>query len=366
MKPPMVRSARAVLALLLGVLLLTLGASTALADHVYSHRYTIVGRVIDNLGQPALGWTADATFAGLPSGSYAGLCDGVAHPPGPEPTTDMWGDFFLCYHVHSFTGGTVTVTGPGFSRAFNMDPDLRKTVVHIRLETTWSTKDTTAVFEFHSRYFVRGRIWQAQPGAYLESVPVNGVTFVGEPVSAAMSFNGGTQRTAAVATNNYGDYGAAFALGSNLTSGTTRVTSHGLTGSQVTLDPDFMVSDVDLKLPAEPNPYLQFLMTYYWAILIPIAVVGTAWYVSKRVVPRRASRDVSLIPGVGRAKARALRERGITTVDRLADADPRKLAEATGLSTKEAKRLVKKAKGFVEPPGREAEPEPDVAAADDD
>ena len=109
------RGVLALAALAVGVSVLTLAAAPAAADHVYSHRYVVLGRVINDLKEPALGWTASATFSGVtPEGTCSLL-------PAPVPDTTAEGDFFLCYHVHAFSGGTVTVSGPGFSQSFNLD-----------------------------------------------------------------------------------------------------------------------------------------------------------------------------------------------------------------------------------------------------
>ncbi len=322
------------------VALLIVAAAPAAADHVYSHRYVIVGRVIDDLGKPAMGWVASATFSGV---TPAGLC---SLPPPPQPETDGNGDFFLCYHVHGINGGTVTVSGPAFTETFNLDLNLRKTVVHVRL-AQWSTHDANAVAAFPTHYTVRGRVWQSQPGAVLEGVSVNGVALTSEPVSVEVAYNSGSQRTAQATTNGYGDYSTVISLGAKLSDGTVLATSHGVRTVITTVDNEFMVSESDVGIPAPPSPVVDFLVNYYWAILVPVAGITGVWFLLSRARPRRHGRDVSRIPGIGRAKAQRLRDAGAGTIDRLAEADPKGLAAATGLSVKETKRLTRKAREFV-------------------
>jgi len=336
----------AVITVLAAVALLLVGAGPAAADHAYSHRYVIVGRVIDVLGEPAMGWFASATFSGVTPDGACSLS------PQSAPTTNAYGDFFLCYHVHAISGGTVTVSGDSFSQSFNLNLNLRKTVVSIQLPGTWATKDANAVSNFPTQYTVRGRVWQPAPGTNLEGVPVNGVALTNEPVSVHMIYNSGSERAPAPApvTNAYGDFATTISLGDALTGGVVHVTAHGVavSASGIALDTRFMVSDVDVIVPAPLNPTLQFLVDYWWAILAPIAVIVGVWYLLPRLRPRKVSRDVSRIPGIGSSKAQQLRKAGAGTIDRLAEAEPRELAAATGLSVKETKRLKRKAKEFLE------------------
>ena len=339
------RGALALLALATVLSTLAVIAAPVVADHSYSHRYVVFGRVIDSLGQPAMGWTATGTISGP---AVLGDCPNFVPMGSGVADSDRSGDFFLCYHMHSFSGGTITVFGPGSSQTFPLDVNLRKTFVHIRLDTVWPTKDATTVAVFHTQYTVRGRVWQPQPGAVVEGNTVNGIVMTTERVSIAFAYNGGSTRSGSSTTNNYGDYGSLLALTSNLTEGTLEVGAAGFR-SRITADPEFMVSDeANLVLPAPPNPLVEFLLTYYWVLLAGTGVVIASWYVLTHARPRKAARDVARIPGIGRSKAEALRNVGVGTIDQLATASPKDLADRTGLSTKEAKRLIRKAKGVLE------------------
>ena len=339
------RGILAALALLTAALTLAVIAAPVAADHAYSHRYVVFGRVIDNLGEPAMGWTASATLSG-PGTENPGACQ---LPPTATPTTDASGDFFLCFHVHALSAGTITVSGPGFARTLPLNLDLRRTVVLVKLfDMTWPTKDKTTVAIFHTQYTVRGRMWQQQPGANVEGIPVNGVALAGQTISSDFSYNGGSARSGSSTTNNYGDYESLLALTSNLTEGTLEVGAAGFR-TRIPVDPEFMVSDeANLVLPAPPNPLVEFLLTYYWVLLAGTGVIVASWYVLTHARPRKAARDVARIPGIGRSKAEALRNAGVGTIDQLAAASSKDLADRTGLSMKETKRLIRKAKGVLE------------------
>lgn len=323
--------------------LLLVPAQPVLADHAYSHRYVIYGRVIDALGEPAMGWVASATISGP---TVSGECP---LSPAPAPSTTAYGDFFLCYHVHEMTSGTVTVQGNSFSQTYPLDVNLRKTAVRIQLPITWPTKDPTAVANFDSQYTVRGRVWQPAPGSRVESIPVNGVVLSSEPVSVHTIFNTNAERAGSPLTNTYGDYTSTLSLGAPLTGGVVHVVSHGFSVNTngIPLDTQFMVSDVDVVVPAPPNAFLEWLANYWWAIAIPAAVLVVTFFVLPRIRSRKPSRDVSRIPGIGRAKASQLRKAGAGTIERLAEADAKELAAATGMSPKESKRLIRKAKAFL-------------------
>jgi len=333
-----------VLAISTAAALLLVPALPVAADHAYSHRYVIVGRVIDAQGEPAMSWIASATISGPTASGECPLS------PASAPVTTASGDFFLCYHIHEMSGGTVTVQGDSFSQTYPLDVNVRKTAVRIQLPITWATKDASAVANFHSQYTVRGRVWQPAPGSPVEGITVNGVVLPNEPVSVHMIFNSGTERAGSPATNTYGDFVTTLSLGTALSSGVVHVESRGVSVNTagITLDRQFMVSDVDVIVPAPPNPVVEWLANYWWAVLAPVAVIVGTWYVLPRLRPRKGSRDVSRIPGIGSSKAQQLRKAGAGTIDRLAEAEPKDLAAATGLSVKETKRLKRKAKEFLE------------------
>jgi len=324
----------------LGVLLCLLAAGTTLADHAYSHRYVVYGRVVDGPGEPVLGVPVTVT---LPAGVSEGSC---TLTPTTRSTTDGWGDYFYCFHVHSFTQtGSVVITMEGQRFEWPLDSRLRKTVQNVQLPSTDSRKDPSVVAVFATTYTVRGRVWQGQSGALVEGIRVEGIALTQVAVTATVSANSGRVEERGT-TNNYGDYSIRIALPARPTSGD--VTASAAAGSGIIpLHPVFMVSDLDIIVPAS-NPILEGLQAA-WPFLAALGAIVVAAIVVTRYRPRKSrGRAVSMIPGIGRSKAARLRAAGYSTIDQLAMAEGKDIAEKTSLPMKEAKRLIRKAKEFRE------------------
>src|ERR1700752_1037177 len=79
----------------------------AAADHSYSHRYIIYGRVLDANHDPVQGVTVNVGYDSVFQGTLEGAC---ANQPGTEteafgrtqniPVTNAWGEFMVCFHKH--------------------------------------------------------------------------------------------------------------------------------------------------------------------------------------------------------------------------------------------------------------------------
>ncbi len=320
---------------------LLLAAAPAVADHAYSHRYLVSGRVIDALGDPVEGITVAVSLQGMES---EGAC-----PSSPTRNpTDGWGDYWFCYHVHSFgPGAQVTIAASGQTYARAADVNLRKTVQNVALTVPEpaSSKNASVLSQFRTTYTLRGRVWQPQVGAVLEGIRVEGIALANVAVHATMSSDAGPG-VGHLSTDAYGDYSTRFTVGSRITSGTVSAAS-GDTNATAAINTGFMVTDLNVVVQP-PNPIVGALQAG-WPLLVGVGVVAAAAFVVYRYAPRRSrARDVSRIPGIGRSKAAELREAGFQTVDRLAAASPKEVAQRTSLSPKEAKRLVRKAKEMLE------------------
>lgn len=216
----MTRAAALSILLVLPVLL----TPSALADHAYSHRYVVFGRVLDENGAPAPG----LEVIGAPTFGYEGPC--VTHP---EARTDAWGaeafsrtnergEFWLCYHAHVLSAASpgevrLDVRGPtGESLAretLSADPLMRVSFVDLRIPGS-ADGDATLL---DGEHLVAGRVWSPWvSGEKLDGVPVEGLALKDLPVNVSVR-DGDTQRTAATRTNAYGDFAVRVPLDAPLT-----------------------------------------------------------------------------------------------------------------------------------------------------
>lgn len=148
------------------VALLLALAPTALADHVYSHRLYVVGRVIDVDGRPAAGVPVEVTLANI--SATGGCFDGK-----PE-RTDARGDFEVCRHAHVIPQGASAIVRVGnATREARIDPDLRLASVRVQLDAP-TAHDLVGEREVARTYRVIGRAVALLPAPVEEEgVPVN-------------------------------------------------------------------------------------------------------------------------------------------------------------------------------------------------
>lgn len=223
---------RAALLLPLALLLLGVLAPTAGADHVYSHRYLIVGRVVDAQGHPVPNVTVqpglDETL------QVEGQCGNQPHTETEawgvtitRPVTNALGEFAFCYHVHVVPSNpaphaALRVEGvPASAQDITMDPDFRASYVVLRIP---SIAGGDAAFDRVAT--LAGRVWTPQAGAVLEGIPVNGLTVNQAPVNITFSHDG-VNETIHARTNNYGDFAVRVNLTAPVRSGTVEIESMG-------------------------------------------------------------------------------------------------------------------------------------------
>lgn len=136
--------------LLLGALLF---APLAAADHVFSHRVYVVGRVLDVDGVPAPGMAVNVSFEGLPTSR--------ACFDSKEEVTDATGDYVVCRHVHAIPDdATVTVRVGGAQKSAPIDPDLRHAVASLQLEEPGPFHDVNGQRTFARTFLVTGRMFE--------------------------------------------------------------------------------------------------------------------------------------------------------------------------------------------------------------
>lgn len=197
-------------ALLFSLLLLSFAglAGPASADHVYSHRYILWGRVLDADGAPAPNVTVQAGTTGFQSG---GACapfpgsDTDAFPGRDRNVTNALGEFVFCLHTHAIPAGArvrVVATASGASADAPADADLRQSFLLVRLpepspQANASARETPTIL---------GRAWVPGPST-LEGVPVRGATAARALVNVTLASpdNPDVLRLTTT-TNAYGDF----------------------------------------------------------------------------------------------------------------------------------------------------------------
>lgn len=176
------------------VLLAVLLVPLAGADHVFSHRVYVVGRVLDSAGMPAPGLAVNLTFEGVQVG---GRCfDAKPEVTGPR------GDFEVCRHTHALpTDARVVVRVGNASRAVAIDPDLRHASANLQLDALAPARDITGEREFARAFRVTGRSFVL----LAESENAEGVRVNATPLLAnvtARLLDGGTVLAQGNATPN--------------------------------------------------------------------------------------------------------------------------------------------------------------------
>lgn len=214
-------------ALLLPLLVLLALAPLAQADHVYSHRYVVLGRVVDADGLPVENATVRVEVSGLQVESACApfhATDTEAIPGRMRNVTDRHGEFWFCLHTHTIpAGASFRVTAAGTSVNTTADPHLRQSFVVVRLPEPSPQANATTAAE---SYTLLGRVWR--PGATtLEGIPVHGVVVPGAALNITVLPDEGDRLRANATTNAYGDWAIRVPTAARLTSGRIVVEAFG-------------------------------------------------------------------------------------------------------------------------------------------
>lgn len=229
------------------LVLLAVATPVAEADHVFSHRTYVVGRVVDADGNPAAAMPVTLQFANLTPG---GRCfDSRTEVTGPQ------GDFTVCRHTHALpSNASVTVTAGNVSATVPVDPDLRHAVAHLRLDEPSQARDIGGERLFERTYRVQGRVFtllHAPENA--EGVPVNATPRSGANVTIRLVGPGGTLAERVAQVDEMGAYEASLELEGAVPEGATvRVESGGIAAT-AKASPLFRRSDVHVlrETPAQ-------------------------------------------------------------------------------------------------------------------
>jgi hypothetical protein len=145
----------------------------AAADHVFSHRFVVEGRVIGANGLPVPGVLVDVSSVGE---RFVEPCQELQ-----RPVTDAWGDFRYCYHRHEVgPHGTVTVTAGNASESRPVDADLRRMVFYLQDAGASGVAPEGWARTFH----VDGRVWE-RGLTRLDGVNVSGLAIDRTPVQVS-------------------------------------------------------------------------------------------------------------------------------------------------------------------------------------
>lgn len=168
---------------LLPALALLLMLPLAGADHVFSHRVYVVGRVVDSEGLPAPGLSVRVDFEG--ADIRAPCFDSKPEVTGPR------GDYEVCRHAHELAPGVRVVVRVGnASREAPLDPELRHASVSLQLEEPAPSRDLNGQREFARAFRVAGRAFALLPSPQPhERVEVTATPLAGNVTAALLSGN---------------------------------------------------------------------------------------------------------------------------------------------------------------------------------
>lgn len=200
------------------LLALTALAPLALADHAYSHRIVIYGRVIDAEGKPFPGLTVGATPQNMETegqcGSQPMTETDAFGPTQTKPVTNEHGEFTFCIHAHRLSRAApgnivIRIESLNYLQTVNVDPFLRVHYVPIQLDQA-SAPARAPAFTDHT---ILGRLWDpADDEVKVEGVPVFGSTIDRTPVNITLTLTNGTSIRTNTTTNNYGDFAVRVPL----------------------------------------------------------------------------------------------------------------------------------------------------------
>lgn len=266
---------------------------TAGADHAYTHRYVVFGRVVDADGNAVPGLRVQYRFEGLET---EGECD----PRQRETQTDAFGptitdlvtsesgDFIICAHAHRmsrFEPGTLVVTIPeaDVEERLPVDPYWRSVFLPVQLDEAHPQASGQPL---ESNYTVVGRAWRPTGEVQLEGIRAWGRTIDQEPVTVMLEVPGQEPVRVKTTTNNYGDFAIRIPVESRLEAGTVRVEVAGETFTS-DVSPALGISSVRAELPEPQDTTLRNVLIGLAAIGVFAAAGFFGWRVYNQAVQKR-------------------------------------------------------------------------------
>lgn len=276
---------------ILALVLLASLAPTAMADHVYSHRYLVYGRAVDASGLPYANARIEVELVRFDAN--LGYC-----PQDPPPTqtlssgrfivtTDAYGDFYACNHIDGpvASSAEVVVKVGNVTKRVAADPDHRESFITFQV----SSPGTSPAADWNTTYVVRGLAWQKVIGkATLERISVNGNTIGNVPVTVTLSAGGETFTQNVTTSREYGWFIALFSnVGVPLAGGNVTVSIQGNTVT-VPTDPVYRFSQALVDYPAKLAGYLKWSGIVGAVIVLLIVVLGGGTWAWSRMSEARA------------------------------------------------------------------------------
>lgn len=233
-RPP---ASATVLAFFLSAAILLLLVPVAQADHAYSHRYIVYGRVVDANGDPVPGVTIDLGYEKPfapegPCNNQPGTETQAFGPTRNQPVTNQQGEFIFCFHTHGLSRST---PGVGILRidAYNVnervpfDGFMRYSFVPVKLAAPIASANKTAASQEHT---VLGRVWEASSGEIkVEGVGVYGDTIKDTDYTVTVTVPGAAPQIASGKTNGYGDFSIRVPLSPRPSEGNVKLEIAGRT-----------------------------------------------------------------------------------------------------------------------------------------
>lgn len=221
---------------LLAALLL---APPALADHAFSHRVVVEGRILDSEGRPVPGARPEVTLEGA---TERGPC-----LEAQSPETGPTGDFLVCRHVHELNGTVVATVrlGNATGRAA-VDPLTRAAVVKVRLDHASEARDLLGERHFRRVLHVEGRVFsQFDEPRDVDGVMVRATPRPNATVEARLLLSGSVLATAHGVTDGEGAYALDIDVADVPQGARVQVVADGDAATRPA-DPGFRRVDVDV------------------------------------------------------------------------------------------------------------------------
>lgn len=287
--------------LVVALLAVTALVPLAAADHAYSHRFIVYGRVVDANGDPVQGVTVDFGYRDFtPEGPCANQPDTETEAYGRTttiPVTNGYGEFMFCVHTHSMSRA---LPGTGILRIpeegnqtmeFEMDPYFRVNYVTFKLDHASERANKTSL---DHAFVVQGRYWVPHTGTVnVEGVGVFGHTVDNVPVNITFAHDGQTEQYE-TRTNNYGDFAYRVNTTTRPTSGTVTVSANGETRTY-TLGADEIKTGIltqKIRIDAGTDPVVKGLLIGL-GVIVGVAVVGGAGlYGYRRMAAKREEANI--------------------------------------------------------------------------
>jgi hypothetical protein len=290
--------------LALALLAAALALPGASADHAYSHRYIIYGRVVDAAGNPVPGLTVNVKTQDF---AVEGQCTDQPNTATAAfgrtetlPVTNQYGEFMYCYHTHDMSrvsppSATISVADTNVSEHVTFDAEFREMFVPLQLPDVSPRANTTAN---EANYTVLGRLWT--PGAQLvEGIGVYGNVPLGQGVNVTLRLTDGSALNATTLTNGYGDFAVRIATPHRLDGGVVEVETQGLR-FDAPVNATLGATDFRIVLPAPVSHTARNVALGLGAVAVVGVASGYGYRSYRRVAQRRDER---------RARATSTRKR---------------------------------------------------------